>query len=439
VYNQVKIAFNISGMEELVTGTIEAEVAMNVIPIRIILPVLFSTTLLLTGGHASGGRDPDAARMVSSYNNLGISLYNLVAAENEGCNIFISPISISVALAMTHNGASGGTAEEMDNVLGLEGWSQEKMNETNGKLLERLGEQMEGITLDIANSIWCRDGLRFDPLFLERTSDYFGAEAHSLDFTSPEAKDIINGWVSEHTEGMIDGIIDEIDPLSILFLINAVYFRGEWRKEFDPEETREQEFNLASGGVKRVQMMHQSGTYRYRRGEDYQAVSLPYGDGRMSMYLFLPDSSSSLEDFHRPSRGIDWDVCMKHFSSSKGSIAVPRFRAEFETGLENLLEPLGMVKAFRRKEADFSGMMSSVPEEVWIDEILHKAVVEVTEKGTEAAAATSVVIVAASISTEEPFVMVFDRPFFFAITDNETGMILFMGSIADPERPERAW
>jgi serine protease inhibitor len=412
---------------------------MNIAPLRIIVPVFLSISLLLTAGPAADASGPDAARLTSSYNDLGISLYNLIAAEDSGKNIFISPLSISVALAMTHGGASGETADEIGGVLGLEGWSREKMNEMNGDLLERLGARMEGVTLDIANSIWCRKGLEFDPLFLGRTSEYFGAEARSLDFSSPGAADVINGWVSEHTQGMIDKVVREIDPLSILFLINAVYFKGEWEEEFDPSETREEDFHLASGDVERVQMMHQSGTFRYRRGEDYQAVSLPYGDGRMSMYLFLPDSASSLEEFHRPRKGIDWDVCMRHFSSRKGSIAVPRFRAEFETVLNSLLGRLGMEKAFDPREADFSAMLSGYPEKIWIDEILHKAVIEVTEKGTEAAAATSVVMVAASISVEEPFVMVLDRPFFYVIRDDETGMILFMGSIADPELPERAW
>jgi serine protease inhibitor len=422
-------------------GFIEEEVVMNITPFRILVPVFLSTSLLLTGGPAAGGRGPDAARLASSYNDFGISLYNLIAAENAGRNIFMSPLSISIALAMTYNGASGATADEIGGVLRLEGWSRKEMNEMNENLLERLGTEMEGVTLDIANSLWCREGLCFDPLFLERTGEHFGAEARSLDFMSPGAADVINGWVSEKTQGMIDKIVQYIDPISILFLINAVYFKGEWKDEFDAEETSEEDFHLASGGIRRVQMMHKSRTFSYHRGEDFQAVDLPYGDGRMSMYLFLPDSASSLERFHNCLTEKTWKgfLSLNTFGRRKGSIAMPRFRAEFATGLNALLFELGMSKAFDRREADFSGMMSGGPEEVWIDEILHKAVIEVTEKGTEAAAATSVVMVAASISIEEPFVMVLDRPFFFAIRDNETGMILFMGSIADPERPGRAW
>jgi len=414
---------------------------MHITPLRILVPVFLSTSLLLTGGPAAGGRGPDAALLASSYNDFGISLYNLIAGENTGRNVFMSPLSISVALAMTYNGASGGTADEIGRVLRLEGWDRVEMNESNGDLLERLGAQMEGVTLDIANSLWCREGLDFDPLFLERTGEHFGAEARSLDFTSPGAADIINGWVSEKTRGMIGKVVQDIDPLSILFLINAVYFKGEWKDEFDAEETSEEDFHLASGGIRRVKMMHKSGTFSYHRGEGFQAVSLPYGDGRMSMYLFLPDSASSLEGFQNCLTEKSWKgfLSLNAFGRRKGSIAMPRFRAEFETGLEALLVELGMSKAFDRRESDFSGMMSGGPEEVWIDEILHKAVIEVTEKGTEAAAATSVVMVAASISIEEPFVVILDRPFFFAIKDNKTGMMLFMGSIADPERPERAW
>jgi len=412
---------------------------MHVTMFRLLVPSILCASLLLAAGQAGGGRDPDTVRLSGAYNDLGISLYNLVAAEKAGENIFISPLSISIALAMTHGGAAGGTAEEIGGVLGLAGWAGEKIYRANGELIERLDEETEGIRLDIANSLWCRIGLDFDPLFLDRTEEYFSAEARTLDFTSPGAPGVINGWVSEHTEGMIDEIVRSIDPLSILFIINAVYFKGEWKEEFDEAETREEDFHTAAGGVERVDMMHQTGTYRYHRGEDYQAVSLPYGDGRMSMYLFLPDSTASLKEFARPRNGADWDACLSRFSNRKGSIALPRFRAEFETGLQALLERLGMVKAFDRNDADFSGMTSGGPGQVWIDEILHKAVVEVTEKGTEAAAATSVVMVATSISVEEPFEMIFDRPFFLAIRDNVTGMILFMGSIADPERPERDW
>ncbi len=406
----------------------------------VMLSALTISTLLLASWTAAGRGDPNGARLSRYYNNLGISLYNQIADEELGENIFLSPLSISLALAMTHGGAAGKTADEIGDVLGLVGWSGEKIYSANGELIERLGAEMEDVRLDIANSLWCRKGLDFDPLFLERTREYFGAEARSLDFSSQNAPRIINGWVSEHTEGMIDEIVSSIDPLSILFIINAVYFKGAWDEEFDASETREDDFHTAGGDIKRVDMMHQSGTYRYYRGEDFQAVRLPYGGGRMSMYLFLPDSTSSLGEFHRPRKGIDWDCCMRRFSNRKGSIALPRFRAEFETGLQEILECLGMVKAFDRNEADFSGLTGGSPGEIWIDEILHKAVIEVTEKGTEAAAVTSVIFMgAASISAEEPFEMVFDRPFFFAIRDDETGMILFMGSIADPERPQRDW
>lgn len=412
---------------------------MNFISLRILAWAFLSTSLLLTGSLAAGGRDPDAVRLASAYNDFGISLYNLITAENEGRNIFISPLSISIALAMTYNGASGETADEIGRILRLEGMDGEWINRSNKELLEKLGGSMEGVTLDIANSIWCLEGLEFDPLFLERTGEHYGAEARSLDFCSPGAEDVINGWVSEKTRGMIEEIVRDIDPRSILFLINAVYFKGGWKDEFDPGETREEEFHPVSGGVKRVNMMHRSGTFRYRSGEDYQAAGIPYGDGRMSMYIFLPDSASSLEEFHRNLPEEDWPGWLGTFRRRKGSIAMPRFRAEFETGIKALLARLGMERAFDRKDADFSGMVIRGPQEAWINEILHKAVVEVTEKGTEAAAVTSVNIVGAAFTPEEPFAMVLDRPFFFAIRDNETRMILFMGSIVDPERPGREW
>ena len=414
---------------------------MNIIFRKSLAPLLVPAVILITGSSAVGENWKDRLELSTSYNDLGVSLYKLIAAENEGRNIFISPLSISIALAMIYNGAEGETAAEIEGVLRLEDRDREWINRSNGELIEDLGGPLHGVTLDIANSIWCREGLSFDPLFLDRTSSHFGAEARSLDFASPGAADIINGWVSEHTEGMIDGIVREIDPLSVLFLINAVYFKGEWKYPFDKEETREDDFHLASGDIRRVQMMHKSGRFFYKRGGCYQSVKIPYGDGRMNMYIFLPDSGVTLEDFHSRLPDGDWLSWLgpDRFSRRMGSVAIPRFRAEFGASLNPFLQCLGMKNAFDPRKADFSSMMRGGPAEAWIDEILHKAVIEVTEKGTEAAAATSVIMVGASISMEGPFVMVLDRPFFLAIRDNETGMILFMGSIADPERPERAW
>ena len=407
----------------------------------ILVSLFLTAALLLTGHSAARGGDPDPERLASSYNGLGLSLYGLISEKRPSENIFISPLSISLALAMTYNGAGGETMEEIAGILRLEGCGREWINRSNDELMGLLGDEIRGVRLDIANSLWCRKGLRFDPSFLRRTSDHFGAEAQSLDFGSPEATSIINGWVSDRTEGMIDEVVSEISPLAVLFLINAVYFKGEWEEEFDPDETREDQFRTASGGLVPVQMMHHSGRFSYRRGEGYQAAALPYGDGRMSMYIVLPDSSSSLEEFRGRLSDAGGEDCLdpRLFSSRKGSIAIPRFRAEFDMGLRLLLEALGMVTAFDRAEADFSGMMRGGPAEIWIDDIFHKAVIEVTEKGTEAAAVTSVNIVAASISMDEPFSMVLDRPFFFTIRDDETGTILFMGSIADPEPPEREW
>ncbi len=440
VYNRMQDVLTATSVVPL-GDPIEGEIVMNIVRRGRLAGLLITAMILIVGSSAAGQEWKEMLELTAGYNDFGFSLYEHIAAEKAGENIFISPLSISLALAMARGGAAGGTADEMSEVLGLAGWTGEKIYSANGELMERLGTETEGVTLDIANSLWCRKGLDFDPAFLERTGGYFRAEARSLDFSSADAPGIINGWVSEHTAGMIDEIVRSIDPLTILFIINAVYFKGGWKHPFDSEETREEDFHTARGGVERVDMMHKSGRFFYKRGSCYQAVQLPYGDGRMSMYLFLPDSGVTFEELYDRLPDGDWMRWLgpDNFSRREGSIALPRFRAEFETGLQELLERLGMVKAFDRNEADFSGMTSGGPERVWIDEILHKAVIEVTEKGTEAAAATSVVVVGASISVEEPFEMIFDRPFFFTIWDNATGTILFMGSIADPERPRRDW
>ncbi len=384
---------------------------------------------------AAGTKEDDPALNLStSINSFGFDLYGALAKESRGENIFFSPLSVSLALTMTYNGAAGRTATEMAGTLKIDDMDLEEINESNGRLMKELCAEIEDIRLDIANSLWAREGLEFERTFMEGTSIHYEAEIRSLDFLSPTAKNVINDWVSDRTEGMITELLDKIPADAILYLINAIYFKGRWAEEFDPEETRDEDFHLSDDRTKKVPMMRRSDRFLYLEGEGFRAVSLPYGEGRFSMHLFLPDEDSSLEDFHKSLTVENWGTWMSSYNKKRGSVAIPRFEARYKSLLNGPLVKLGMVSAFDRDAADFSEMISTGTGNVYISRVVHEAVIEVNEEGTEAAAATAVEMKLTSVRIEEdPFVMVFDRPFFLAIRDNGTGSVLFMGSISDPE------
>ena len=350
-------------------------------------------------------------------------LQNLQERDSEG-NIFISPLSVSIALTMTYNGAVGETARAMAEVLEIDELDLATINHSNAALrtsLENSGPQVEIL---IANSIWSRQGVDFNTDFLERNRAFFGAEIASLDFSAPQAADIINGWVDTNTKGKIKKIVQEIDPGTLLFLINAIYFKGGWQEEFDRSQTQTDIFYLSDGSEKRVPMMRRKGAYPYFRGEHFEAAGIPYGDGDVIMYIFLPNHDSNLDEFLSSLSAENWASWLPQFSPvrEESMMILPRFKLEYEASLNDTLKALGMDIAFG-SGADFSGMGPSL----FISDVRHKAVVEVNEEGTEAAAVTVVVGV-----TSLPPIFRVDRPFFFAIYDAETETILFMGTVTEP-------
>lgn len=372
------------------------------------------------------------SRLVSANTTFGFKLFAEVAKQDAGKSIFISPASVGLALAMTYNGAVGETKQGMERVLEIRGMNHLELNRAYAGLKASLESADPKVQLSIANSLWGKKGLAFNPDFIQRNKQYYGAEVTALDFGDPGAPATINSWVADKTKGKIDKIIDNIDAQSILFLINAIYFKGTWAAEFDKAKTKEEQFTTAAGKPKRHPMMHQSGTYRYYEGKDFQAVSLPYGGGRVSMYIVLPAKGTSLADFQKSLTAANWDAWMREFAETKGEIAAPRFRVEYEIGLNEALKALGMGIAFDPDRADFSGI-AQTSQNAFISRVKHKTFADVNEEGTEAAAATSVEMSVTSVmQPRKSFRMVVDHPFFCAIRDNRTGTLLFMGSINDP-------
>jgi len=370
-------------------------------------------------------------RLIAATSRFSFKLYNQLLKQRTGKNVFVSPSSVILALAMTYNGAEAETRQAMARALELEGLSLDEVNRGFADLKSMLGSADPKLQLNIANSLWARKGFSLKPDFIQRTKEFYAAEVASLDFSSAAAPATINSWVKNNTGGRIEKIVDDkISDDTILFLINAIYFKGQWSTEFEKSKTREDDFKLADGSQKKLPLMSQSGKYNYYKAKDFQAVSLPYGSGRMSMYVFLPDKSTSMEQFERNLTVANWEAWMRSFRPAPGELMLPRFKIEYEVDLNDVLKALGMAEAFDSTRANFSGIAQGG---VYISEVKHKTIAEVNEEGTVAAAVTSVGIQLASVQPpQENFIMKVDRPFFVAIRDNVTGTVLFMGSIADP-------
>jgi serine protease inhibitor len=372
-------------------------------------------------------------RLIAATSRFSFKLYGQLLKQRTGKNVFVSPSSMLFALAMTYNGAEGETRQAMARAMELEGLSLPEVNRDFADLKSALASADPKVQLKIANSLWARKEFSLKPDFTQRTREFYAAEVTSLDFNSSAAPATINSWVKNNTEGRIEKIIDQISSDTILFLINAIYFKGQWTTEFDKTKTREDDFNLAGGSQKKLPMMSQSGKYLYYKAKDFQAVSLPYGTGRMSMYVFLPNKGTTLDQFERNLTGEGWETWMRSFRVAPGEVTLPRFKIEYEVELNDALKALGMAEAFDPQRANFSGIAQVGQERLFISQVKHKTFAEVNEEGTVAAAVTSVAVQVTSVQIpQEPFIMKVDRPFFVAIRDNLTGTLLFMGSIADP-------
>ena len=371
--------------------------------------------------------------LVEKTNDFGFNLYKNLARENE--NIMISPVSVSLAMAMVYNGANGVTREDMARALNVQGLELDRLNKNNLALLYYLTSADPELTLNIANSIWMLEDFKFSEAFVATVKNDYQAEAKKLDFADPKSAEVINKWVNDKTRGTIDQIVTPpIDSQTIMFLINAVYFKGSWTSPFETELTSEQAFNLVDGQTVTVPTMYQSGSFDYLKSSGFQALRLPYGeDEQMAMVLFLPDQNTSLSEFQNQLNQDNWSNWQAHFEAKAGTLMLPKFTMEYEKSLNQVLAELGMGIAFEPGKADFSGLAAAAADDIYISNVKHKTFIEVDETGTEAAAVTSVEVGTTSMPAYD-FELNFDRPFFYAIEDSETGAIVFMGAVLDPSK-----
>jgi serine protease inhibitor len=368
--------------------------------------------------------------LIESDNKFGLKLFREIVKEETDSNVFISPLSVSMALGMTYNGANGETQKAMAEALELSGLTLQGVDESYQHLIELLRGLDPKVEFRIANSIWFNQRREPEKEFIDLCKEYFDALVRVLNFADPDAAKIINGWVYDNTNGKIEEIVDDpINPFTLMFLINAIYFKGTWTYQFDEESTTDALFTLLDGTQKPCQMMEQRGFYKYFANNDFQAVDLPYGDGDFSMTIFLPNPSADIDSLiaeFTPENLSYWLGC---FSSDSGDIFIPKFKLEYELGLNQVLKSMGMRIAFNPVLADFSKMYKDGG--VWIDTVIHKTYVEVNEEGTEAAAVT-VVVMMDSVREPSGFYMRVDRPFIFLIRENKSQTILFIGKIVEP-------
>ncbi|MGE0266805.1 MAG: serpin family protein [Candidatus Obscuribacterales bacterium] len=372
--------------------------------------------------------------LAESTDSFGLDLFKQLSKEKPGENLLMSPYSISTALTMTLNGAGGKTKEAMIDVLKLGKPDLKSIDEQAQAVRSSLASSGGGVILEVANALFARKGISFNKDFLEANKRYFDASTKTVDFKSKEALGIINGWVSEKTHGKIPTIIDQIPGDAILYLINAIYFKGTWEHQFKKSATTAGDFKLASGKTREVKMMHaHRDDYPYLENEKFQAINLYYKNRDKSLYLFLPREGSSLEKFEADLSAASLQGFFEGFRNREGSLAMPRFKLEDRRKLKSSLSALGMKIAFDPNRADFK-KMASIDENILIDEVFHKTFMEVNEEGTEAAAVTAVQMARATamMNPVRPFDMVLDRPFFFVLRDNKTGTVLFLGHVMDP-------
>jgi len=300
-----------------------------------------------------------SADVITSMNLFGFDIFRLLLEdEPANKNIFISPTSISLALAMTLNGANTSTEDSMKYAIRMNNVTADAVNETFRDLMAALKTCDEKVLLEIANSIWYRNGFDVEQGFLTINSDYYQAEVASLDFSDPASVDIINGWVADQTHDKITEIIEEISDATVMFLINAIYFKGIWTTQFDPEDTYESTFNLSDGSTKQVDMMKLTDTLKYFENDEFQLVELDYGRGNFAMTVILPKGEITADLIAEDMDPEVWDGWIEPLEECEVVLSLPKFSFGYEKELNDILTAMGMGIAFTW-DADFTGIRES--------------------------------------------------------------------------------
>ena len=341
-------------------------------------------------------------------------------------NVFVSPLSLHMALGMLLNGADGETAQQISKALKTEGVAQADLNQSYQALLEGLPAADPKVQLGLANSVWYRNTFQVEDNFLNVLRQSFKAEVAGLNFNDPSAKDKINAWASDKTQGKIKKVIDEIKPNDVLFLMNALYFKGDWKVQFDPQKTTDAPFRLASNKEKTVKMMRVKETFKVAQQSGYAAVQLPYASGQFNMTLLIPNEQSGVEKVINSLDATAWNNLQGALREQKVDVGLPRFTLDYQINLNDILKAMGMSRAFTN-DAQLGRINPTA--DLFVSFVKQNTYLGIDEKGTEAAAVTSIGVSVTSVGPD-PFVC--DRPFVLVISENTSKTILFMGRIMNP-------
>ena len=376
--------------------------------------------------------DTKSAKIVDADNRFGLELFQKInETDTEGKNIMISPLSVSLALAMAYNGAEGDTREQMEAMLHKLGLTPDDINHSYKTLVAALKSHDAKVTLDIANGIFYHQNFDVKNDFLNTNETYYGAEVKALDFTNGKnTLSTINGWVKNKTRDKIESILDVISPYDVMVLVNAVYFNGEWTYRFDKNNTTDRVFFYEDKSSQNIPTMMIKERFNHYRHDQFEMLELPYGGGKYSMLVFLPNEGSTINQTIKLLTSENINTWAGQMQSWEKKVFLPKFEFKYDNALSDELQAMGMTDAFLGSKANFRGITEA--EQIYISEVMHKSYIKVDERGTEAAAVTGIVFENTSLNPDEIFAV--DRPFVFAIKEKDTNAILFIGKVLDPKQ-----
>ncbi|MBG0858249.1 MAG: serpin family protein [Bacteroidales bacterium] len=372
---------------------------------------------------------PAQLNLVESGNSFAFDIFRLILeSADESENIIISPLSISYALAMTLNGADGATREAMLEALRINGVTPEEINGPYNELTKVLLSVDKRVIMSIANSVWTENDFAVKKAFIDILTTYYDAESKSFDIEDPTAPDKINAWIEDKTNGLIKDMVDKLNDNTVMLLINAIYFKGKWKLQFDPDDTSEKPFYKPSGSEVNVQMMKQKEDFSVYDGDGFLLAEFPYGQGNFVMDIILPDVKSGTADLLPSVTGEAFAGWANQLGEREVNVSIPRFKYDYKKTLKEILTDMGMGIAFTDL-ADFTNIAETPP--LLINDVTHQAFIETNEEGTEAAAAT-IVDVGVTSMPPPPLEFNADHSFLYIIREIETNAIIFMGRVADP-------
>ncbi len=370
---------------------------------------------------------PKGKEMVEANNKFALQfIEEAFKTEESNKNIMLSPVSLSLALGMTYNGAETSTKEAFEKTLFYEGLTRSQINTVNKNIIDYISSSTQGSLLEVANSIWGNTKYIFEEDFIALNKDFYRAEVNNLDFTNPASVNVINNWVSQKTYGKIPIILNDVKPNALLYLINTLYFNADWKTSFNKENTKDAVF-FSAEGEKQVKMMKKTDKVLYAKNSVFSSIQLPYKEEKYMMTVFLPEENKTVDDVLSYFKTEKLTEYLTSYKEEVVDISVPKFKFSFEKKLNQTLQNLGLTNAFT-DEADFSGM-TDVDSKITL--VKQKTFIDVNEEGTEAAAVTVVGIETTSIGNTIMFNS--NKPFLFFITEKETNSICFAGRISVPK------